>query len=474
MKARGTLAVTFFAAVAGCRSPARAPANSSAPNAPSAEVSATVPADPRAPGDAAGSAAAAGGGADYPIHGSLVSGYRGRWTKGDHDNDLREVLSLDLGDPDRNPWTGHVMTRLDADLDGKHPGTPSPFHDLDDTYDGAVSAHLYDAWMQRNDVGSLAWVRLGRQTLWDTPVFAWFDGVGAETKDLGSKRWKLGAFAGVPVHLYENSHGGDLLGGAYAEVHPWTAGRARLDAMHIEDEGELGAHSNDLFHLSLSQSIGARLRLDGGWTRLENDDRDVSASLTWWDPDADFSARLGYFQLLTTQESLVPELDPYFATLFELFPYRQGQLLLSKGLGKYLNLQAGADVRRVTEDADEGTFNRDFERTFGTLTVHDPGAAGTSASVTGEVWNSDGSDITTWGLDVSQPIGRRITTSVGSVYSLYKVDDLTGTERDHVRTYYARFRWGVATALTWELRMELEDIEPDPIEDVRMGLSWRF
>jgi hypothetical protein len=495
-KPQATPTVTLFLLCGACAAPMRpVPSGSAAPacfdagsSHPISAMTATgtsggagEPAGPSAgsldrsvPQDPSALAPAAPAESGYPIHGILTSSYRGRWTSGDHDHDLFETLSLDLGDPARNPWTGHVMTRVDADLDGKHPGEPSIFHDLDDTYDGAIVPRLYDAWMERSDVGSLERVRLGRQTLWDTPVFAWFDGASAETKELGTGRFKIGAYGGVPVHLYESSRSGDLMGGAYAETLPWTGGRARLDAMHVEDEGTLGAHANDLWHLGVSQKVGQELRVDGGYTRLEEADRDVSASMTWCDPDADFTARASYFELLTTQKDLVPELDPYYATLFELFPYRQASALLSKGLGKDLRIQAGVDIRRVAEDGDIGQFNRDFERTFGTVIVQNVLPAKTTASVTGEVWNSSGSDIRTFGLDLSEPFGEKVDASAGTVYSLYKVDQLTGEEQDHVRTYYARVRWRATPSLAWDLRYDLESLDPDPIQSLRVGLAWRF
>jgi hypothetical protein len=412
--------------------------------------------------------------APYPIHGSLLSSYRGRWTNDDHDHDLYETLSLDLGDPSRNAWTGHAMTRVDADLDGKNHGQASIFNGLDDTYDGAVQVWLYDAWMQKNDVGVLDHIRLGRQTLWDTPVFAWFDGASAETKELGSDRWRIGAYGGIPVHQYDVSRSGDILGGAYAETHPWTGGRARLDGMHIEDGEQLGTLSNDLLHLGVTQEVSHSLRLDGGWTYLENENRDVSVSATYTDPEADFSARANYFQLLSTQKDRVPELDPYSATLFELFPYRQTGVLLSKGLGKQFAVQGGVDLRRITDDSNVGEFNRDFDRYFGTLILKNTLPADLTASATGEVWDSAGQDINTWGLDLSKPLGEGWDGSLGSVYALYKVDQTTGSESNNVRTYYLRARWKRSAATTWDFRYDYEDEDPNPIQTVRVGMTWRF
>jgi len=477
-----TPTVALLLAGVGCKSVAGPRAVSASQDPPTVAAPAVNQGTPSTAPDSAAPAGAiapapeaigAPAGSVYPIHGYMTSTYRGRWTDGDHDNDVYETLSLDLGDPARNPWTGHVMARVDADIDGKG-GSSSVFHDLDDTFDGTIQPYLYDAWMERRDLGSLERVRLGRQTLWDTPVFAWFDGASGETKEFGTAHWKLGAYGGMPVHLYESSREGDFLAGAYAEARPWKGGQARLDGMYLEDETELGQHVNDLWHAGLTQALGTHLRLDGGWTRLEDTNRDVSASATWWDAATDFNVRASYFQLLTTQKSLASEVDPYFATLSELFPYQQIGLLASKGLSTKVRVQAGVDLRRVSDDGDIGQFNRDFERYFGTVTLLDTFSSGITSNLTGEIWNGGGSDIETWGLDLAKSFSKAFEASAGSVYALYTVEDLTGEERDHVRTYYVRLRWKRTAATTWDLRFDVEDMDPDPIETVRAGLTWRF
>jgi hypothetical protein len=97
----------------------------------------------------------------YAIHGSLYSRYVGRWTNGDHDNDLAEVLSLELGDKKKDPVTGFVNAEGLADLDGKS-GVSSPYYSLADTYDSAVTGKLYYAYADVNSVKSLETLLLGR------------------------------------------------------------------------------------------------------------------------------------------------------------------------------------------------------------------------------------------------------------------------------------------------------------------------
>src|SRR6185503_7485492 len=78
------------------------------------------------------------------LHGSLSARYRGRFTSDDQDQEARGVLALDLADP-RAPWiSGHLLARMDVDLEGLDEG--EVFQDLSDTYDGAVVSKLYLAY----------------------------------------------------------------------------------------------------------------------------------------------------------------------------------------------------------------------------------------------------------------------------------------------------------------------------------------
>ncbi|MEO6708393.1 MAG: hypothetical protein ABI054_13710 [Planctomycetota bacterium] len=410
----------------------------------------------------------------YPIHGSLSSSYRARTVGGDHDHDLTETLSLDFGDAAKDAWTGHVMTRLNGDIDGGQNDGASHFHDLNDIDGERLVPRLYDAWIEGHAVGPLETLRLGRQTMWDTPVFAWFDGASALTNPVGARALQLGIYAGVPVHPYESSSGGDSIAGAYAQAQPWKGGRGRLDWMHLEDRGDLGSHSNDLWRASVWQAFGKQLRADGWFTGLEGEERDWFARVSWANEKSDFTLSASWFQLLTTQQDLAPEIDPFFTTLFELFPYRQARLLASKDFNEHVNVQLGIDTREVDDSKDVGRFNRDSDREFATLGLSNLTAARLDLSLTGENWNGDGSDIQTWGFDVTRRFGRDFRASIGSYYALFKVDSFLVDERDHVRTGYFRLRWHRTTSMTWDLRYEVEDADDETFHFLRVGMTWAF
>jgi hypothetical protein len=405
------------------------------------------------------------------FRGQLVSRYWLRWTGSDRDQDLYETLSLDIGDPEQHAVTGYLQGRLSIDLDGSTGS--QPFASLDDSHGHNPVGHLYYAYADLHRVDGFSLLRLGRQTIHDTPEVAFLDGVRAESATFGGMQAQIGAYGGVSTHLYESSISGDWMMGLYVQGRPWTGGRLRLDWMHLEDEALLGAHNDDLYAAGVWQTAGA-FELEGQYSRLESKDRDVRGRATFSDAETSVLLQLSYYQLLHPQQDLVLELDPFFSATQELFPYQQFGFLGSKGLWEQLDLRLGIDVRRVRDAADIGTYNHDYERYFGTVAVRDLFTKDLTVSLTGDLWASDMEDIRTWGADASYKANETIELSAGSYYSLYKFDLQLNSEIDHVRTYYGRLRCRASKSLTADLAVELEDNDLDRYYTLRMGATWKF
>ncbi len=406
------------------------------------------------------------------LRGSLASRYWGRWTSDASDHDLYGTLTLDVGDADVHPVSGRFVGRLAWDVDGAE-SAGSPFYSLSDTSDHDLEGLLYEAYVDLNRVPHLAMVRVGRQTIVDTPELGFFDGLRIETGKLGPAEFEAGAYGGVSAHLYEESHSGDWTAGVFTQLRPWTKGRVRLDWMHLEDERLLQARDDDLFAAGIWQQLADGLRVEGQYSRFADRDRDVRASAFYTLPAPDLSLRATYYQMLATQRDLVLEADPLYSALREYFPFWQAHLSASKGFGECMRVDGGADVRRVTDAGHIGIFNRDYERYFLTLGLSDL-LDGLDLQLTGDLWQSAGQDSTGFGLDVTKRLGTAWTASAGTYYSLYKYDLFLNRESDDVRTWYARMRHKAGDRLTSSLGFELEDSDLDTFYFLRLEATWRF
>jgi hypothetical protein len=406
------------------------------------------------------------------VRGQLASRYWLRWTGSQNDSDLYESLLLDVGDATRHAVTGHFYGRMAVDLDGDTNGS-APFFSLQDVLEDSVDAQVYDAFIDLHRVEQLELLRIGRQTIAETPEMAFFDGIHGRTSMHATAGLQFGAYAGVSTHLYESSHSGDMTAGLYGECRPWQGGRLRLDWMHLEDEALLGPHADDLISGGIWHTFGSA-QLEAQYSRIESRDRDVHARAAWSDPDSRFTSQLTWYQLLTTQRNQVVELDPFFNSLNELFPYWQLGAMVGKGLTDTIDVDAGADLRRVSDSDDIGTFNRDYERLFLTVNIRDVLADGVTLTITADYWDSDDQDVQTWAGDLSKRCNDQLTASAGTYYSLYKFSLFANAERDHVRTYYGRLRYAASRATDLDFTYEFEQTDLDDFQVLRMGFTWHF
>jgi hypothetical protein len=408
------------------------------------------------------------------VHGSLGVRYRARSGSDDSDQDLGAVLALDVANPEV-PWiSGHLQARADADIDGES----GVFGELSDTWDCNLTSKLYLAYadiaLDKQPEQSPGTLRVGRQSDPRLPEVLRLDGVSYLTRPMGERELELGAYGGIPVHLYESSSEGDRAFGAFAEGRPWEGGRARVDWMHLEDELVLGDQRDDLLALGLWQEVADDLRFEGAYSHLEGDPRDLRLRGFWDNPDSQTLVRVSYFQLLETQSANATELDPFFQQLLEYFPYRQTTLSVSQSLGEHTLVDLGIDVRRVTDSGDVGEFNREWERYYLTGTLSDVLAEGLALSLTVDRWDDDERDTSSFGADLAWQASRDWTASVGTYYSLYKYEFLELDERDDVRTYYVRAGYDVSASVALDLLYEFEDDDRDTYNTLRVGSVWRF
>ena len=361
--------------------------------------------------------------ADGLVHGEVTARYRYRAVDGEADNDLLATVLLDVGDVARDPVTAHVFGTTALDIDGTTSGnSPPAFADITDTYDGSLTGWLYEAYVDVHTVEDLETLRIGRQDALETPVLVSFDGVRVESRPLGEEQVQLEVYGGIPAHHFESSSDGDLVFGLAGSARPWKDGRVRLDWMHLEDESLLGSHVDDLLGFELWQRIDQRLLLEGRATMLESEARDMRLRGTYTDVARDLVVEAAWTTLFNPQNDLVQELDPFSATLLTLEPYSQARIQGSKGIGEDWILAAGYDLRKLTDADDEGQFNRDFGRLYTTVTALNTFDRDLTVSLTGELWDATGSEITSWGADVTREWNDSLEGALGAYYSLYKYD----------------------------------------------------
>ena len=306
----------------------------------------------------------------------------------------------------------------------------------------------------------------------DSPAVLYLDGARVETAESEEDGLWAGGYMGSPVRFFRSTSGDDVVGGLAAGARPWRGGRLRFDWMHLEEQTALSDLRDDLLAASLWQTLGTtsgHVR----WTWLEGDSRDVQVQARGTVPEADLLLSANYFEQFITLGRLPVEIDPFFESAFVYRPYRQVNLLASKGFGEQFSLDAGFDFRRLSSSSDEGQFNREFEHLFLTPIVH--GSDGEwSFSVTGDLWRSDEEETSTVTADFTVDLSDRVRASVGSGYSLFKFDTFTGMEQDHVRDVYLRLDYAITPATNLDFTYSYESDDLEDYHTMRVFTTWSF
>jgi hypothetical protein len=408
----------------------------------------------------------------FPIHGTWQTRLRHRRTSGDQDSDLTSTLRADAGDRQRDVVTAHLVARGEFDLDDSGSGT-DPFYDVDDARDSDLATRVLQGYADVHALEDLEVLRVGRQPLDETPEALTIDGLRVESRERGESALRLGAYGGKPTHFFESSSRGDLVVGTYAEARPWKGGLARLDWMHLEDDLVLGNERDDLVALSARHAEG-RLRVDGGVSLLDGDGRDLRSRASWTDIGQGLLVRLAYYRLLETQGSLVTSLDPFTEALLEYEPFHRIGLDVAKTLGPVTRVELGSELRRLVHAADEGPFNREYERYRLRLARDEILGRPWHAGAGVEHWSGEPSSTTTWSADLGREWDERWSLDLSSTYALWDLDLVSLDERRDVRTYGLELRHELTERVRLELLYEYEDDDLDHYHVLRGGLRWSF
>jgi len=408
-----------------------------------------------------------------PVHGSASLWYRLRKSDQDRAEDLRGLLGVDIGNAEKDPVTVHLLGRGSVDIGSR--GPDNIFNGIDQTYGKRLTGRLYDAYADIHAAEPFEIARLGRQTNYDTPEVLYFDGARLESKRTGELQFWYGGYVGVPTRLFESSPQGKFTGGLEAGFEPLHGTRLRFDWMHVDDEVMFGPDKNDLLGVALWQNVTEHADVHARYTWLENKNRDLlvrgNGSIVDWDMDV----HLSYYQLLETQGAYAIEFDPFYEQAFEYHPYQQLTASFNKRFASSVQVDGGVDVRRLVDPADEGQFNREFERVFLSTQFLDLPTDILRLTLTGEYFNTHGAeDTSALEADLTALPRKGLELSAGTSYALYKYDSFTQRERDHVRTYYATGQYEVSKDLRFRLSYVFETDPFDDYHTLVARILWTF
>jgi hypothetical protein len=421
-----------------------------------------------------------------PVHGRLAFRFEARIFNGEDvasedepsDYDLISHLDVRVGDEtkDRFSAAAYVRSNLDIGQHDEDDGEDNRYLGLSDTYDDSFSTQLYTAYLNwRPQEGPVETSRIGRQYVHVADTFQ-FDGVSATTRPLQKDvNLRFQAYGGIPVHFYEADGSGDWLGGVRASANPLKGTRAALDYAHVEDESAgYSTEKNDLVAASVWQRIGENADLHARFTWLD-DPRDVLLRGTVNFPEADLLLQAAYKRLLEDQEHLATEFDPYYSELRTEYEYHEGEIRAVKGFGEVVSVEAGASARRLIDDDDEGTYNRDASHlwigpSFEGLLLKD-----STLSVFAEKWDGGDDDGTrTVTADYTYRFDRSRRISVGTDFSRWDYGRVQDGERSNLRVAYLRFRTPVAEGWTMDFRYAWEHDDEETDHVLSLGLALEF
>jgi hypothetical protein len=192
------------------------------------------------------------------------------------------------------------------------------------------------------------------------------------------------------------------------------------------------------------------------------------------EPESDLTLQATYYSLLESQKEQALEVNPYFSSLGEYFPFEQLGLLASKGLGDDLDVNLGVDLRWLDEESDVGEFNHEFGRYYLSTVLSNLVTEGLELTLTADVWDDDQQDVRTWGAELHQEFNEKLEASIGSYYSLYKYDLFLDTERDDVRSYFTKLRYVRSDSMSVDLELGYEDDDFAEYLTLRLGARWLF
>jgi len=424
------------------------------------------------------------------LSGSAEAGYRLRTDGENTDQDLIERLSVQ----GFGPWAalgegreaGFVFAgALQSDIDGQTSDREfDPFREIADTYDQSTFGWIYLAYGEVNGPGALKLFRLGRQDSLELAPIA-FDGGLITLRPEATRNFTLTALAGLPTNLYEdlNDRRGDSVVGVYGD---WRALRTlslRAGYLDLRDRVELLDGREETLKQSLAVAQAAwRPRLHdhllGRISLQDGELRDVVLRGSHRDEERNLNVSAFYQGLYLTREAEPLTEDAFSVLLGDLHPYHQAGVTLYKGIGERLGVEAGAVVRGLRNEEDEGRFNHGYQRYLLSLFINKVPLARSELMLGADWWlatqENNVTEARTLRAEYNQRFGKRGLFRAGTAFDLYKIDEFTGEEREETQTYYTDLTIPTVKNLLLLLSYSFEDSSLREVDTFRARLRYEF
>jgi hypothetical protein len=195
--------------------------------------------------------------------------------------------------------------------------------------------------------------------------------------------------------------------------------------------------------------------------------------VTAFSPRYDATIRGSFRSQLEWENSLVYDLDPYYAIEQSLAPYWDAHLAVAKALSSCFTLEVGGTGRGLWDDADKGTFNREFARVYATLSADAWPTSCWSLALTADYWAGH-DHVFAGGFEATWKPGGRFRLDAGVDYSLWRTDLYTATERFDSWGGHVRATWAFNSCWKADLSVRVEDDDIDTFVTVQAGVRFEF
>ena len=416
------------------------------------------------------------------ISGDFRTQYEGRWAGRQDDHDMYQYLRFQTKDFYDNKLSIAGSGRLSEDLDGHEPKSGA-FRDILDTYDSSVNGRLYYLYGDiKNPLIDNSTLRVGRQYIYSVDTIL-FDGVKYDQQIGPIETY---AFGGLRASQYSSTYF-DTVTGAGVAARPFIDTRTNVDYMRIIDDSFI----DDEIGLNVWQKIHEDFNFYGRFDLLNSSPKDLMVKFSWDKIDWDANVDLSYFQFLHSIAEQSNNISPYYQVLGTFRPFYLISLTGYKGLGEHYGISSGVDYRRLINEDQENTFNRDYSREFFSFMVNNVLLHESQATFTVEHWDVAGYDNS---LDLGVDLGKKIDkfdVGIGTSYSFYKynftgsndleaiLDDPAASnveQRVDVRTYYMRIKYLLTkkSDITFRWTTEISDPDPGIFHQLLLSYSTNF